>query len=446
MELTSRSTLSLLSKAKSHVRVVQTYFLTKSHLELGVYTDTEGRCRRMKFKEPKTIAEVLTELLHNSSSSKKVCYAYKRRTRTLLTTEDIEALLNNQRLQTFTSFQSYIEPWSEAEAPQKISVRLQHGSYVSEYTQFQGLRHLAEMQMQQKMMEIAKKVMHCVLEVERKPIESLELEFIQDYNRQLWLVDIPDCRFAVKAIHTRVGINRSIVSYEGTVEAMAPQIAITRALHMDLNASLENTPRNEESSPVLPMITRIYQKHFARERPRFTKSISTSKIFVSKSPRKEDSVIGSSASIIAKSVFQQDSMDQSLLKHEHSVLKELYTKVGGSPHNELTEVVSDSEIQYLDARSPVMTEPVEAVAVKSRELPKQALRKSSQVRSYVRSPKTTQVSKTIYSSMLNSNLLIDQLAARRQELHRKYGSYTHLQRAALGIIKTRVLSPYANRR
>jgi hypothetical protein len=408
----------------------------------------------MKFKEPKTTAEVLADLLRNSVSisrgSKKVCYAFRRRTRTLLTAEDIEALLSNQKHLTFTSLQCYIEPWSEGEAPQKISIRLQHGSYVSEYTKFQGLKNLAEVQMQQKMMEIAKKVMHCVLEVERKPIESLELEFIQDYNRQLWLVDILDCRFAVKAVRKSVGINRSIVSYEGGVEAIAPQIAITRALPYDASASLENTPKNEGSSPTLPMITRIYQKHFVSERHRFSKRISNSEIFVSKTPSKEECAIGSLASIIAKSVFLQGSIEQSPIKRDpSSFFNELYVKLEGSCSNVLIDSVSDSEIQHFDARSPVTSEPAEDVAVKSLTMTKQAPRKLGQVRSLVRSPKIKQDRRTgaIYSSMLNSNLLIDKLAARRQELHRKYGSYTHLPKASPPVaIKTRVLSPYANRK
>mmetsp|Transcript_21152 Transcript_21152/g.39063 ORF Transcript_21152/g.39063 Transcript_21152/m.39063 type:complete len:472 (-) Transcript_21152:12-1427(-) len=462
MELTSRSILAILSKVKARVRVAETYFLTKGLLELGVYTDSDGRCRRMKFREQKSTALILAEMarnsMHGSLANKRICFCYIRKTRSCLTSDDIETLLTKQRSLPFTCLQAYLEPRAGSDQTMTISISLKDNSYVSTYSQITGVKPLAELQLQQKMMETAKAVMHRIQEVERKHVEKLELEFIHDYDKRLWLVNINDCRLAVKIVRKHVGMSRSIVSFESSGEMLVPQITIHKADAS--SAVLLANPPPVIQEPNLPLITRIYQQ--LKERPSLQKrrNLRSMSSIDPNTPNKDEGPLDNFVSFLAKTINIQDSAEEGEQASMSAAFKDFLSKYMKRDSNELVIGTTVSEIDL----SPKLLSPANSDATatdtemqvrkntrKMMTLPSQrSLSYNKQVKSIsqLHTNRESRRSISIHAAENQANRLdkvMERLSARHEELNRKYGSTIRLPKTVVHAppLKQAVLSPYA---
>lgn len=516
MEFTSRGILAVLSKVKARVRVAETYFFTKGQLDIGVYTDAEGRCRRAKFKEPKSTAEVLTNLLQNrlysATSNRKVCFYYIRRTRNCLTSDEGQALLTKHRNLPFACIQPYIESRADNDPVLSISVSLQDNTYVSTYSQIPGAKQglidttsyidesgptealrgtafhstsslvppisqrtvgsshqvaahqtrastthqasqLKELQIQQKMNEIAKTIMRCLQEIERKHIDKLVLEFVHDLNMQLWLVNIPNCKFAVKAVKKKVGVNRSVVSYEDALEAKVPQISIHKAV--DPFKTFTDGPVSDIPETNLPIITRIYQQLKGRPmslRGKQVRSISTIGLSQRNSPS-VDNFVTSFARTIQDSI--EEPLEQSSMSYAFKDFLAKYTK------RSLRDAVPDIAVSEVQLAPPNIASPINSdrpstdlavILANARTTlappSKRSLSYNKTVKSesQLHSHKNTRRSVSILTAESQTNRLdkvIEKLNVRHQELNRKYGSAARLPRKSQTKIKAGMLSPYA---
>lgn len=453
MELSSRRVFTLLAKSRARIRVPDTYFLNKGTLEFAICSDRKSRCCRLKFKDPRSTADVLVELHRTttqfSSTNKKVCYAYIRRTRSVLSTEDIEALLSKSRELPYNCVQAYLEPRTVLDQPQTLKVvALEGGTYFPTYSEMNAEKPLAALQLQQKMMKVAKDVMLRVQEAESKRIESLELEFIQDSDRLLWLVNVVSCRLAVIAEPqpsylgpcVKRTASRRVLSQGDASEFAVPTFTKQANPLSTFTHAVEDIPVNlpEASTQGLPLVARIYEQMHEKQFSRNPKARSNSET------PKLDRKIPSKCNI-GKNICLESLDDRALLFRRDSS----------------TELIYYTTAEDTDA-SPIKTERIQKASsndtnrlqqIPHKRLPSNrsatSLNKRSLSSSVMPTFQETMRSISTYGADLTTTRMgkvVEKLQSRHMELSQKYGASPMLShQASVGPIKLALPSPYTSK-
>lgn len=455
MKLTCKGVFAVLSKFKARIRVLETYFFCKGNLELAVYTDSLSRCHRMNYKEPRSSAEVLTDLQRNAtffSSSKKVCYSYIRKAKSVLTVDDIEGLLNRNRALTFTCLQTYLEPRNLTDPILTLTITLENGLYVQAYSLMQGVKHLVQLQLQQKMMEVAKLVMHKVQEAERLLIEVLELEFIQDSDKVLWLVNVPVCKLVVKVTTQQVGISHSMVSYERVAEQSPPAFEMFRPSGSS-KAQLHDITlptHHQASQSSLPIVSKIYQQ--IKETPNRVKPKAKCKSTPDSPISKKKSSMGGLASFLAKTITLPSNDEPNHKTTVSSAFKDLLSKyIGKSSVGFMTCSADEEDLSPMKSSYNLQSEAAEQ-AKPEMQLRLEATdqrasvvsRRSKSGLQIIQNPELKKFSPihTMNFKSRRSSTVIDLLNSRQQELLKKYGPSSH--KAVVVSAKPTSVSPYAS--
>jgi hypothetical protein len=374
-------------------------------------------------KEPKSTVNVLTELLHKatqfSSSIKKICYGYIRKLRSTLSADDIEAILTRHRTLAFTCLQSYLEP--RADSSMTISINLEDDFYSAKYSSIHGVKQLAVLQLQQKMMEVAKVVVLRIHEAERKQVEKLELDFILDSDKTLWLVSVLDCRLTVKVSLKQLSINLTSTSDNEETNRHGSQSLVSPVLN-------EASPQHEPSS--LPLISRIYEQ--TREKALKRKSVKNR--VASESTEPGPSKMADSLVILDSPRLQTSNFKDLLAKYIKQNIHDLFT----TPAAELSPVKVPSKV-YSDT-----IETSELVLPKAKTL--SLLRNSSldiKAKATARKPRRSNSIYAIDYTTSRLDKVMQQLQTRQQKLSQKYGSTLALPKRVVTPIKLTVKSPYA---
>lgn len=457
MDLSSREVLAVLSKSKIRVQVAETYYFTKGKLELGVYTDSEGRCRRVKVKEPKSTAEILAELNRGASpftsSNKKVCFCYTRKSKKCLTSDEIEARLNKPLALPFTCLQSYIESRTGDEDTLKLSISLQDNTYVTRWSPIPGVRQLGEQQIKQKMLEVAKGIMHFFQEIEVKYVEILELEFIQDIYKRLWLINVVDCKLAIKPGIKGLDISKTVTCYERTNEVAMP-ILIDLKEAILLESSVETIPTPKETN--LPMISQIYEQLKNRPSPRIRRkkhlSVSTFDPISEDNKPKQEPALFNLVNFLAKSIQApvEEKTAQTTMSSAFNEVLSKYIKIDQSD-TLLGFSMSRSDLSPTRLISPIncnspQTEPIEPT--KNHKEDKRSLSYSRMPKSRFRLTSNLGVRRnaSIYQAetqVYRLDKVIEKLDSRQKELQKKYGQIVKVPKTSHSPTKSAV-SPYAN--
>jgi hypothetical protein len=332
----------------------------------------------------------------------------------------------------------------------KITVRLEDDAYVSNYTPIQGVKQLTEHQLQQKMTEVARTVIYRVQEAMRRRVDTLELEFVQDSDKLLWLVNVKVCRLAVKQAKQLVGINRSVLSYQEVTELTRPAISITRNLTPRDTSSPDLTNHDMSSSSHLPLIGRIYQKlkegPFHAKHKRSRRSMST--IELSTPYEKLEELQAAPLVSIPQAA---DSEEQPLLKI-NSAFKDLVVQYIGKDSLELLMSTTE-ETEVSPVKTQRESEDIQALAKDSTyKLPVQSSTKQFRKARKRRTLSSTGMQSDPMQSILmhaavtttsRIDRVIERLQTRHKELSLKYGSVANLQKGRQTQAKSQRLSPYA---
>lgn len=459
MELNCKRVLAILAKAKASIQIAETYFFSKGFVELAVFTDHSYRCKRLKIKEPLSTSDVLAEFhlsaTQFSSSCKKVCCSYVRKTRNVITCDDIEAMAIRPRTLNFSCLQAYVEPWSEATQALGLAITLEDNAYAYAYSPADEVKTLTGLQLQQKMMKVAKAVILCIQECEKKRIEALELEFIQDSQKRLWLVNVGLCRLAVKATMKQVSISRSVISYEDAIDPGALPISMQRSLSQAADILTPDcTPqhRTQQSTSSLPLVCKVYKQLQEKASPRTHKlrhkRASASPVYL------KDQVIKPLASFMSRSIQLTEASEGSPIVS--SAFKDLLSRYVGKEHSRdlLAFPTEDSDLCPAKNFSTSLIEPFDPISsnlipISQATSPKMSVQnrrtKSSTLipANFNHKPKATLYEAD--SATIHLNKVVARLQTRRQELSRKYGSPPPLPKVPITTsLKPATLSPYSS--
>jgi hypothetical protein len=328
----------------------------------------------------------------------------------------------------------------------KIAVKLEDGAYVSNYTPIQGIKQLTEHQLQQKMTEVARTVIYRVQEAMRKRVDTLELEFMQDSDKLLWLVNVKVCRLAVKQAKQLVGINHSVVSYQEVTELTRPVISITRNTTPRDTSSPDGTPNDKPTSSNLPLIGRIYQRikegPFRAKHKRSRRCMSTIELRTPK--QKLEGLQDAPLVTIAQAADSEG--EQPALKI-NSDFKDILVQYIGKDSLELLMTTEETEVSpaktQRECEGKQSTEDKDLAYKLPAQSSTQQLSKTRRRRTLSSTGLHTEPKRSILIGSTTSRIdkIIEGLQTRHKELSLKYGSAAKLQKVPPP--KSQMLSPYA---